>query len=745
QVVSRLRQVFHVELPLRILFEAPTVAGMAAEIERLRRQGAPERPTISSFRQDRSAPPPLSFAQDRFWAGRQLEARTVASTIPILVAFEGHLDRACLQQAMEEIVDRHEVLRTSFRDGVQVVHDRVPVRFPVVDLEGISPGLQRTEVQRWSTIDGRSHFDYERGPLFRTTVFRCSERENVVLFTVHHVAFDGWSTSVLLGELSLLYNAFREGRPSPLRPLAAQYQDFARWQRKTLAGEALERQVSFWREHLRGAVPIDLAGGRRPDRLTFEAGIEMFTVPEDLERKLDTFAAEQGVTLFMTLLAAFKVLLHQESGRNDIVVTSLFANRNQVEIENLIGNFYAGLPLRTRLAGAHTFRDLVQRVRDVTLAAHEHPDILYEPVMAGMSFLENGDRGGLATFRILFQLAKLPPAEQELSDVKVTRLPFDTGKIRQDLSLFLSQSGRLAGRFKYNRDILDRERVVRLRDRYLRILEAVVADPDCLLDASFDKPQALPASTLEGLVRPLSFAQERLWLLDQLDPGSSTYNMPVAVELSGKLDPRALSAALTEVARRQESLRTTFVEVAGSPRQRIAPPSAFPLPLVDLSALPAAAGLSAGLSESERLEREQAGRGFDLEKGPLAVALLLRLEPERHRFLLNLHHIISDGWSIGVLVGEVAALYSAAIAGRPSPLPELPIQYADFAVWQREQVAADGEAQLAYWERRLGGEIAPAELPTDRPRPAIQTFRGGSRQLVLSPDLTARLKKLGSE
>ncbi|HEY3491860.1 MAG TPA: condensation domain-containing protein, partial [Solirubrobacterales bacterium] len=246
---------------------------------------------------------------------------------------------------------------------------------------------------------------------------------------------------------------------------------------------------------------------------------------------------------------------------------------------------------------------------------------------------------------------------------------------------------------------------------------------------------------MEGLVRPLSFAQERLWLLDQLDPGSSTYNMPVAVELSGKLDPRALSSALTEVARRQESLRTTFVEVAGSPRQRIAPPSAFPLPLVDLSALPA----PAGLSESERLEREQAGRGFDLEKGPLAVALLLRLEPERHRFLLNLHHIISDGWSIGVLVGEVAALYAAAIAGLPSPLSELPIQYADFAVWQREQVAADGEEQLAYWERRLGGEIAPAELPTDRPRPAIQTFRGGSRQLLLSPDLTARLKKLGSE
>ncbi|HET9226708.1 MAG TPA: amino acid adenylation domain-containing protein [Thermoanaerobaculia bacterium] len=482
QVVSRLRQVFQVDLPLRVLFEAPTVAGMAAEIERLRRQGTPERPAISSFRQDRSAPAPLSFAQERFWTGRHVEARTVASTIPTLVAFEGRLDLECLRRAMQVIVERHEVFRTTFRDGaggpVQVVHDAVPVRLPVVDLEGIAPARQRAEIHLRSTLDGRSHFDYERGPLFRTTVFRFSERESAVLFTIHHVAFDGWSTGVLLGELSALYNAFRESGLSPLRPLAAQYQDFARWQRQTLAGETLAKEVAFWREHLRGAVPLDLSGGRRPARPTWEAGIETFAIPGELERKLDAFAAEQGVTLFMTLLAAFKTLLHQETGSNDVVVTGLFANRNQIEIENLIGNFYNGLPLRTRLDGVHTFRDLLHRVRDVTLAAHEHPDILYEPVMEGMSFLENGDRGGLATFRILFQLAKLPPAEQELSDVKVTRLPFDTGKIRQDLSLFLTQSGQLGGRFKYNRDVLDAERVVRMRDRFLQILEAAVAAPD---------------------------------------------------------------------------------------------------------------------------------------------------------------------------------------------------------------------------------------------------------------------------
>jgi NRPS condensation-like uncharacterized protein len=458
------------------------VAGLAAEIERRRRAGVPERPAISSFRGDHGAPPPLSFAQERFWVERQLESRTVASTLPTLVALEGPLDVVCLRSAVQALVDRHEVLRTTFRNDpegrpVQVIHAALPVRLPIVDLTPIPRPVQRAEIERWSIADGRSPFDYERGPLFRMTLFRCAEREHAILFTIHHVAFDGWSRSVLLGELAVLYNAFREGRPSPLRPLPAQYQDFARWQRQVLQGEALEREIGFWREHLRGATPVRL--GRELSRHpTYAAGLEPFSVPEVLERKLEAFAAEYCVTLFMILLAAFKALLHLESGRDDIVVTSLFANRNQLETEGLIGNFFAGLPLRTRLDGARTFRDLLERVRDVTLAAHEHPDILYEQAMEGLSFLAPGERGGIASFRIMFQLAKLPRSRQVLADLKLSSLPFDTGKIRQDLTLFFSQADRLGGRFKYNRDVLDAAAVVRLRDRLLRILETIVVDPD---------------------------------------------------------------------------------------------------------------------------------------------------------------------------------------------------------------------------------------------------------------------------
>jgi acyl carrier protein len=221
---------------------------------------------------------------------------------------------------------------------------------------------------------------------------------------------------------------------------------------------------------------------------------------------------------------------------------------------------------------------------------------------------------------------------------------------------------------------------------------------------------------------PLSFAQERLWFLQQLEPGSATYNMPLELELSGALRIDALSAALTEALRRHESLRTTFVPVRGVLCQRIAPPvPTVSLPLVDLSALPEEARQSA----ADGLAQWHAGQGFDLERGPLFVWLLLQLSGERHRFLLNLHHTIADGWSIAVLARELGELYAAFVDGRPSRLPELPIQYADFAHWQRRWLAETQEEELAYWESRLGGEVASAELSTDRPRPTVQTFRGG--------------------
>ncbi|HEY2737852.1 MAG TPA: condensation domain-containing protein, partial [Thermoanaerobaculia bacterium] len=257
--------------------------------------------------------------------------------------------------------------------------------------------------------------------------------------------------------------------------------------------------------------------------------------------------------------------------------------------------------------------------------------------------------------------------------------------------------------------------------------------------AAVEKPERVPRTA----DLPLSFSQERLWFLQQLEPGSAAYNMPMGLELTGILRTGALAAALTEVLCRHESLRTTFVSMDGEVRQRISPPvpdvALTALPLVDLSALPEAARRPA----AEGLAQWHADQGFDLEHGPLCRWLLVRLAGDRHRFLLNLHHTIADGWSLGVLSRELGELYAASLEGRPGRLPELPIQYADFACWQRRWLVDRQEEELAYWESQLGGEAASAELPTDRPRPAVQTFRGGGRRRVLSADLTARLKRFG--
>jgi hypothetical protein len=224
---------------------------------------------------------------------------------------------------------------------------------------------------------------------------------------------------------------------------------------------------------------------------------------------------------------------------------------------------------------------------------------------------------------------------------------------------------------------------------------------------------ALRRKGAEFNILPLSFAQQRLWFLHQLTPGVAAYNVSAAARLSGPLDAVALAASLAEIARRHESLRTTFVAIEGQPAQIVVPQLAFRLPLVDLTSLPGAAREA----EAQRLAVAEAQTPFDLAQGPLLRATLLRLEKRRHLLLLTVHHIVSDGWSMGVFVQEMITLYPAFAAGRPSPLPPLPIQYADFALWQREQMRAGAlDGQLAYWRQQLDGELPALQLPTRRPK-----------------------------
>ena len=251
---------------------------------------------------------------------------------------------------------------------------------------------------------------------------------------------------------------------------------------------------------------------------------------------------------------------------------------------------------------------------------------------------------------------------------------------------------------------------------------------------------ASSAAGTELAAFPLSFAQERLWFLDQLEPGGSSYNIPQAVRLTGRLDAAALAGSLSEIVRRHESLRTTFERTAaGSPGQVIHPAAPVALPAVDLTALPS----ERAAERARALAAEEARRPFDLVRGPLVRALLLRLGADEHFLLIDVHHIVSDGWSTGILLRELGVLYRAFVAGEPSPLPELPLQYANFASWQRQWLSgAELERQLGYWRERLAGAPGVLDLPADRPRPAVQSLRGASRSFVLPAPLAASLQAL---
>src|ERR1051325_3607839 len=259
-------------------------------------------------------------------------------------------------------------------------------------------------------------------------------------------------------------------------------------------------------------------------------------------------------------------------------------------------------------------------------------------------------------------------------------------------------------------------------------------------EADIDGP--LGACEEDVFVFPASFAQQRLWFLDQLEPGSALYNIPAVVIMRGRLDVTALGRALGEVVRRHESLRTTFAVVEEQPVQVVAPSPAPGLQLSDLSALSA----HEREAEARRLSEDEARSPFDLTDGPLLRARLLRLSAEEHQLLLTLHHIVSDGWSLRVLARELAALYGAYSAGRPSPLPELTLQYSDYAVWQREWLQGEVlEAHLSYWRGQLEGAPPVLELPTDKPRPAVQSFRGATHAFALPAGLRGRLEALAQQ
>ncbi|HKH48745.1 MAG TPA: amino acid adenylation domain-containing protein, partial [Thermoanaerobaculia bacterium] len=480
QVVSRVRETFRIDLPLRSLFEAPTVEGLAQAIERLRQteQGR-EAPPLAAGPRDGEAP--LSFSQERIWFLNQLAP---GSAYNDFTAFRllGDLDAGALERSLGEIARRHEALRTAFAAAEgrprPVVADAPRLDLPVVDLRLLAAPARQAALERLARQAARGLFDLGQAPLLRALLLRLGPQEHALCLTIHHIATDGWSWRVLFRELAQLYDAFAAGRPSPLPALPVQYADFARWQRAWLRGEVLERQLAYWREALRGRLPVlDLPADRpRPAVQSFRGATRAFALPVGLGAALRGLGRGERATLFMTLLAVFEVLLHRLSGQDDLLVGTPVANRNHSELEALIGVFVNTLVLRTDASGEPTFRELLARVREVALGAYAHQDLPFEKLVDALQV--ERDLSHTPLFQVAFVLQNAPLEVLELEQLSMRPLEIDPGSAKFDLTLALSDRGAaLQGWLEYNTDVFDAATMERLLGAFARLADGAAADP----------------------------------------------------------------------------------------------------------------------------------------------------------------------------------------------------------------------------------------------------------------------------
>ncbi|ETX03398.1 MAG: hypothetical protein ETSY1_00110 [Candidatus Entotheonella factor] len=533
QVISRIRDTFEVALPVRTVFESASIAKLALALETARQteHPVPVPPPIRAVA--RKGDVPLSFAQQRLWFLDRMIGPSAAYNFTGAFRVHGLLDVKVLEPALNEIVRRHEVFRTTFPsvngEPVQRIAPGTTLPLVVVDLQAPE---RRAELNHLVSHEMAQPFDLARGPLLRVILYQLDEREQVVLVNMHHIISDGWSMRVWWCELDILYRAFVVGDPSPLPELALQYADFSEWQRGWLSGQTLEQQLAYWRQQLADAptlleLPTDHP---RPTVQSFNGAVACFEIEASKVSQLRGLSRSCGVSLFMTLYGALAVLMSRYSGQEDLVIGSPIANRHYQEIEPLIGFFVNTLPLRVDLSGGPTFTELLVRVRQITLEAHTYQDVPFEQLVVEVEVERNLSHPPL--FQVVLAWQELFPESATLGDLPVTLMEeLDLAPAKFDLVLYLDQpqsedGERLRGQFEYNTDLFERATITRMISHFEQLLDGIIADPE------------------QGVhTLPLLTQAERHQLLDTRNATQTTYSRTLCahqlIEAQAQLRPMA--------------------------------------------------------------------------------------------------------------------------------------------------------------------------------------------------------------
>jgi amino acid adenylation domain-containing protein len=500
RVASRVREVFGTQVSLRTVFEAPVLADFAARVDAAR--GAAAGGALPAVRPaPREGGVPLSFAQEPLWFLHHLQPESPAYNMAFALRLDGALNADALGRALDEVVRRHEALRTVFRpagDGaVQQVLAPAPLGLAAEDLTPLAPDARLAEARRRAAAEAEAPFDLGAGPLLRARLLRLEAEAHVLLLTTHHIAFDGWSWGIVLRELHALYGAFAEGGPSPLAAPALQYADFAGWQRRNLAGARLEAELDFWRAELAGApavleLPTDYP---RPATPSARGGVHAFDLAAETADALRALARAEGCTLFMAGLAAFALLLQRHAGQDEVLVGTNTAGRGRPELEGVVGFFTGTTVVRADLSGEPSFRALLRRVRERSLGALLHADVPFERVVDAVQ--PERVPGANPLFQALFLVQNLGGGRAALPGLRVAPFGEAATGAKFDLMLVLHERARaIRGHLVYAADLFHPDTAARMAEHYRALLESAVAAPDAPVgELSMGAPAAVAAAS----------------------------------------------------------------------------------------------------------------------------------------------------------------------------------------------------------------------------------------------------------
>ncbi|WP_263372826.1 condensation domain-containing protein [Granulicella aggregans] len=683
----------------------------------------------------------------------------------------GEVDAAVLEASLRAVAMRQEMLRTSFKlsngEPIQVVSPSFDLSIEVVDLTSVAESARSLLVDEISTQEAQQTFDLTLGVPLRVKLLRLEEKQSLLTITAHQIICDGWSVGILMQELSEAYNALSAGDPSPLHDLDFQYGDYVAWQGENQSAPATRSQLDYWKKQLARAPQLSVSFDKNVSADMMEAGIVSALLPRELTDDLLDLAKSENATFYVVTMAACMLLLSRYTGLSDIALRTPLAGRNRVEFEPIIGQFVNQVIIRNDLRGASTVSDLLAQVRDNVWDALANQEIAFEEVMEAIPVPH---KSALDLFRINFvcqkEYGRNGPSEFKLGEAAMITMPSKSQGALYDLNFFLVQreiGWRLSLEYKaglYTQEtaeslLLHFQEVLRFLAKRgnQKLAELVLSPTESLTkrtieDAghgvgnnagdAFSALEDEPSSQV--IAMPGSLAQERFWTLSQLDPTNPSFHVPVVMQIAGQLSSEVLAKSFQLLIDRHESLRTTFNERDGEFLQVIHPSYRVSLPSTTVS----------GRSEAERATnlastiQQEILKPFDLNALPLFRTMLCKVGDEEHVLIVTLHHILADAASAQVIQRELWTTYESLNRGEEPSLPQLAIQYADFSVWQRDNLDSDAmKEHLRYWLDRLSGDLQVLDFPTDHPPAYRPTAKGAVETLLLPEELTRSVKQLG--